>query len=115
MGEREIELAKTEAVFREVNERISETAQRFSSDDATFVCECADPGCTARVDLALEEYEAIRRDATHFLLCDGHEEPSIERVLERRRGYAVVEKFHEAVARVVRRTNPRRRAGVETA
>lgn len=117
MEEREVEMAETEAVFREVNERINETAQRFASGEATFVCECADPDCTARVDLPLEEYEEVRQDGTHFLLCDGHEVPTIERVVSRRRGYAIVEKFHATVARIVRRRDPRRtaRPGIEPA
>jgi len=112
--ERAERIGLNEAVFREVNERISETAQRFASDEASFVCECADPDCSARVEASLSEYEQVREDATHFLLCDGHEAPSIERVLWRRRGYAVVEKFHAAVRRVVRQTNPRR-PGIEPA
>jgi hypothetical protein len=117
MGQHEVEMAKTEAVFREVNERINETAQRFDSDDATFVCECADPDCAARVDASLTEYESVRAESTHFLLCDGHEVPSIERIVRRRPGYAVVEKFHAAVGRIVRQTDPRRprRPGIEPA
>src|SRR4051794_29613051 len=114
MAHQEVEMARTEAVFREVNERISETAQRFASDEASFVCECADPECTERVDASLAEYEQVREVATHFLLCEGHEAPTIERVVWRRRGYAVVEKFHHAVRRIVRQTDPRR-PGIEPA
>ena len=111
-------MAKTEAVFREVNERINETAQRFASAEARFLCECGDADCTERVEATLDEYELVREDATHFLLRDGHEAPAIERVVRRRRGYAVVEKFHAAVRRVVRQRDPRRgrrRPGIEPA
>jgi hypothetical protein len=108
MGANEVEMAHTEVVFREVNERISETAQRFASPEATFVCECADPDCTARIDVSLTEYERVREDGTHFLLCEGHEVPTIERVVRRRLGYAVVEKFQATVAAIAQRANPRR-------
>jgi hypothetical protein len=105
--EPEVEVAKTEALFREVNERIAEIAERFDVEDATFVCECADAACGDSIDVPLQEYERVREDGTHFLLRDGHEEPRVERVLRRRRGYAVVEKFHDRVARIVRRLDPR--------
>jgi hypothetical protein len=33
-----LRIAQTEALFRDVNERIAETAQRFESGEAEFVC-----------------------------------------------------------------------------
>ena len=33
--------ATTESIFRNVNERIAESAQRFDADEAEFVCECS--------------------------------------------------------------------------
>jgi hypothetical protein len=108
MDEREVRIARTEALFRDVNERIAESAQRFNSDEAEFVCECADPECTERVHATLDEYEQVRTDATQFLLIQGHEDTRIERVVDRpRRRFAVVRKSNEIVARTVRRLNPR--------
>jgi hypothetical protein len=108
MMEREVRIARTEALFRDVNERIAETAQRFNSAETAFVCECADPECTERVHATLDEYEQVRDDATQFMLIPGHEDTRIERVVERpRRSFAVVKKFNEIVARTVRRLNPR--------
>ena len=107
MSETEVRVAKTEALFREVNERIAETADRFDAEEATFVCECSDPECAERLTAPLEEYEQVRADATHFLLRPGHSEPRVERVIHTRPGYDVVEKFNETVARVVRSMNPR--------
>jgi hypothetical protein len=57
----------------------------------------------------LDDYERVREDATHFLLVPGHEQEQLERVVERGRGYAVVEKFNRSVARTVRRLDPRSR------
>jgi hypothetical protein len=100
-------IARTEALFRDVNERIAESAERFDADEATFVCECADRSCTERVDASLTDYERVRAEPTRFLLADGHEDTRVERVVERRRGFAVVEKFNAIVARIVRRHDPR--------
>jgi hypothetical protein len=103
----EARIARTETVFRHVNERIAETADNFGSDETQFVCECADPGCQHRLEVPLEEYEEVREDATHFLVAHGHEVPRYERVLTHRRGYAIVQKVGRAVAAAVRRTDPR--------
>jgi hypothetical protein len=108
MTESEVRIAHTEALFRDVNERIAESAKRFQAEEAEFVCECADPVCTERVRATLDEYEQVRADGARFLLVPGHENPRIERVMERRRGrFAVVEKVNRVVARTVRRLNPR--------
>jgi hypothetical protein len=108
MSESELKIAHTEALFRDVNERISESAKRFSSHDADFVCECADPACAERVHATLEEYEQVRSDGTHFLLVPGHEDLEVERVVKRpHRRLAIVRKFDEIVARRVRRLDPR--------
>lgn len=107
----EIAAARTEAIFREVNEAIAKTAESFEADVADFVCECADPDCAHRVTASLENYEEVRADGTHFLLLPGHDEPSVERVVARAAGYWVVEKFSEALSRNVRRLNPRRATG----
>ena len=103
----EEKIAETEAAFREVNEAIATTAARFESDEADFVCECADPQCAHRVTTDLETYEDVRADATHFLLAPGHHDPRVERVIGSEPDYVVVEKFTATVARIVRRLNPR--------
>jgi len=62
--------ATTEALFRDVNERIAESAEGFDGDRTEFVCECADPNCTHRVPASLTEYEEVRAEPTTFLLAD---------------------------------------------
>jgi hypothetical protein len=108
MAEREVRVAHTEALFRDVNERIAESAERFSAYDAEFVCECADPACAERVPATLDQYEDVRSDGTHFLLAPGHELPEVERVVKRPQTRSVVvEKFNAVVVQAVRRLNPR--------
>ena len=102
-----IRTGKTEAVFRDVNERIAESAARFEAEETEFVCECSDDACTERIEATLDEYEDVRTEPTQFLLKPGHEDDRYERVVERRPGYRIVEKFHEVVAETVRRLDPR--------
>jgi hypothetical protein len=100
-------IARTESLFREVNEAIAKTAESLELDEPEFVCECADPTCVHRVTAGLDEYERVRAHPTRFLLKHGHELPRVERVVRRTREYAVVEKFEKTVARVARRLDPR--------
>lgn len=101
--------ATTEALFRDVNERIAESAERFDADETDFVCECSDPNSTHRVSASLMEYEGVRADPTTFLVAPGHEEGDIERVVASRGRFHVVEKFEEAMRRTVVRLDSRRR------
>jgi hypothetical protein len=108
--ERAAALGRTEAVFREVNERIAETAVRFDADETDFVCECADPDCVHRVEARLADYERVRGDGSTFLLAEGHEDPRIEAVVDAEDGVAVVRKTDPTARAVVEALDPRRRA-----
>lgn len=100
-------IARNESLFREVNERIAESAERFAADKTKFVCECADPACTERVDATLEEYERVREDGATFLIVNGHEDERAEAVVHTDGDRAVVEKQHPLVAPVARELDPR--------
>jgi hypothetical protein len=100
-------IAKTESLFRDVNERIAEASERFDSDEAEFMCECADPACAERLEVPLAEYEQVRKNGTTFLLNPSHVEPEVERVVARRRGYAIVQKVDAVVAKIAKQLNPR--------
>ena len=99
--------ARTEALFRDVNERIAESAERFDADAMEFVCECSDPNCAHRVEATLDEYEHVRSDGATFLVAPDHADTEIESVVERRGRFDVVEKLQARVRAVVRRLNPR--------
>ncbi|MFL5910265.1 MAG: hypothetical protein ACJ768_06835 [Gaiellaceae bacterium] len=103
----EVKKAQTESAFREVNERIAENAERFDAESTEFICECADPDCIHRVEASLEEYEEVREDGATFLLAPGHGDGSIERVVEHRGHFMIVEKVHAAARAIVRRLDPR--------
>ena len=99
-------IARTESLFREVNERIAESAERFDAE-TKYVCECADPTCTHRVEATREEYERVREDGATFLLVNGHEDERIEAIVREDGDRAVVAKRHPLVAPIARKLNPR--------
>ena len=108
MGDDKLRIAQTESLFRDVNERIVETAQRFESDAVGVVCECADAECTSRVELPLEEYEEVRSEPAKFVTAHGHGlgEP-LERVVEKKPDYQVIEKVEQVLREHVIRLDPR--------
>ena len=101
-------LAKNQALFRVVNERMQMLAGSFGTLEAehTFVCECSDPDCAAQLDLRTEEYEEIRADPARFLIAPGHEISLVEVVVVEKPTYFVVEKI-EAGRQVAVATDPR--------
>jgi hypothetical protein len=91
--DRQERLAKNESLFRALNENINDLASGLGGREPfEFVCECSTSGCFERLWLTVEEYERVRREATHFLLADGHEDIEIEQVIGHRNGYVIVEK-----------------------
>ena len=102
----ELQTAKTESRFRDVNERIAESAEQIGASEVALVCECADPECGHQIDAPLDAYEEVRADGAQFLVAPGHEDREYEYVLETRPGYRVVQKLR-AVGAVARRLNPR--------
>lgn len=101
-------IARTESLFRDVNERIAETAENLGSEDAVFVCECADAACDERLPAQLDEYQQVRADGVRFLVAPGHEEAEYERVLHRNHEYQVVEKSKDRqLGSAVKELDPR--------
>lgn len=113
-AERKDRLARNEAVFREVNERIEkltlegERLGRSAAEDAPLglLCECGNADCSEPLTIARAEYERVRREPTHFLVAPGHVIPEIEEVVATGDGYAVVRKLAEEGA-LARATDPR--------
>jgi hypothetical protein len=105
VGAREDRIARNEALFRSVNERVRELVTT-AGPVASFVCECGSADCAATVELTVAEYEHVRADPTHFLVVSGHEIPEVERVVERHGHYDVVRKNAEE-AQIAIETDPR--------
>lgn len=103
---REERLARNEALFREINERISAIGERLGSESLDIVCECVNDDCTQALTLRHSDYERLRSSSTHFAVVPGHEQPDLERVTERHGSYDVVEKVGVG-AEVAEKLDPR--------
>ena len=108
MDSRQQRVAKNEALFRRVNERIEEINEAVAdASESDFLCECGDDDCTSPVSLTLAEYEEVRRDPTHFVIAHGHDVIDVEKVIRETDRYAVVKKFAGEAERIAVETDPR--------
>ena len=80
-------LARNQAIFREVNERIGYLAEvneriGYVAEDATseFVCECSNTECISTIELTVAEYERVRSNPTWFVIKPDHDVARIERL-----------------------------------
>ena len=94
-------VAQNDAFFRDGNERIHDAAASMQVEESAllpFLCECAQVDCTTVVQLTSSEYEAVRRDPTHFINAAGHvvNAQGWARVVEERDRYTIVEKIGDA-------------------
>lgn len=105
-------LARNQAIFREVNERIQYLAEvneriGYSAEGATseYACECSNTECISTIELTVVEYERVRSNPTWFVITPDHDLVQIERVVSRDDGFAVVEKL--ILEEYMRETDPR--------
>lgn len=103
----DLRIARTESLFRDVNERIAESAGRFGLNDAAFVCECDDATCTDRIATTIDAYEEARADGAQFIVAEEHVNNEVERVVERTDDFTLVEKVKPLVRQTVVDLNPR--------
>ena len=106
---REERVGLNEAVFREVNERIEKLAETFDlgSQPLDLICECGDAACVQRIHMTHAEFEELRSDSHQFAIYPGHQEPDVETVVARHKGYDIVRKSEGAPRKIAERTDPR--------
>ena len=102
-----VRIAQNESRRRERNEQIEAHNAAINWVDPAFadwLCECANESCSEPVRLTIEEYEAVRRSPTHFLIAPSldHLSAGVEQVVQRGDRYWVVEKIGPAAALAVR-------------
>ena len=110
MEEGERRLARNEAHFRVLNEKLRQLDKTALSKPTRWMnvlCECSSTACKRVLQITVSEYDAVRGVSTWFFITPGHDEPDHERVVLRDDRYAVVEKIGEAAA-VADQTDPRR-------
>ncbi len=93
-----VRIAANEIRLREINEgAVEANAAHVWSDPPlpSWTCECGDPTCIAPIHLSVDEYEAVRSSAIHFVIRPdpAHVMPEVERVVQREERYWVVEKI----------------------
>lgn len=94
-------LVENEKLARSINRRIeahvAEIRDQEGDDDADgpilFFCECADATCRERFRATAEEYDAVHRRPDHFVVVQGHENTSIEVVVDHLRRHLIVRKL----------------------
>ena len=113
MTERGERLARNEAAFRLLNERVravtTELAEEgLGRDPESFecVCECSNANCTAMIHVRRPDYELARADAGRFVVLRGHVDPTIERAVVELDGAVIVEK-HPGERAIAAETDPR--------
>jgi len=106
---REERIGLNEAVFRDINERIETLAETFDlgSQPVDLICECGDATCVQRIHMTHAEFEELRSDSHQFAIYPGHEEPDVETVVARRKGYDIVTKGEGVARKIAERTDPR--------
>ena len=92
--------ALNEGTFRNANEHIEGRAIEIVGVDdgqlVPFLCECPQMDCTQVALLTLKEYERVRSDGRQGLAVLGHEDLTVERVLERNERFVMTQKFGRA-------------------
>lgn len=110
MSENQRRKAANEAVFREVNERIEKLQRRFALAEhqpLNIVCECDRLGCAEPLSVGVETYEKVRSDSTLFLVSPGHEDDSVEDIVDTGGNYMIVRKRLGDPQQVAEATDPR--------
>ncbi|MEA2314804.1 MAG: hypothetical protein QOI03_1496 [Solirubrobacteraceae bacterium] len=86
---------ENEVLSRHVNEAIFDRETSLAGQDVpsvAFLCECARAHCTSSLPLAPHEWERLHASPRWFVVLPGHEDPALERVVEKHSSYVVVEK-----------------------
>jgi hypothetical protein len=96
--------ARNEAFFREVNERIKGVGE--DAETLLLLCECGDLECREGVEMTPAEYEVVRAGGDRFFIVPGHEDLTVDGVIDQTAGFLVVEKLGEG-GDVARDLDPR--------
>jgi hypothetical protein len=104
---REERIVRNEVLFRDVNERIRAASESMSlGRQLEIFCECGRDDCVDKLSVEAAEYEAVRSNATRFIVKPGHQIEEVEKVTASPDGYLIVEK-DSPLAGIARATEPR--------
>jgi hypothetical protein len=113
VGLREDRVARNEALYRELNERIREIEEDLSARGVAdepelgeYFCECGFDACMEKIRVTPQEYEAVRSSPVQFAIKPEHLVPDVERVLQQNSRFALIEKL-EPERELVAELDPR--------
>ncbi len=111
LAQRRRRAARNQSLFREVNEQLEKLGERsgWLDEPIWFLCECLGTGCVETIRMDRDEYERVRAYVARFLVVAGHEDPTVETVVEKALRYTVIEKTG-AGSVVAAASDPRQRA-----
>jgi hypothetical protein len=94
MSSREERREENQRRFRKANEGLHDLVEGRLPDSqpVAFVCECADDECMGRVEVSLQEWEAVALNPNHFLMKAGHQRSKWEEVVGSLGEYEVARK-----------------------
>jgi hypothetical protein len=95
VDERRERARRNETLFRSVNDQLEDLNEAFAvmtDGGLEIVCECGEGNCVEQIAILTTEYSRIRSDPTLFILLAGHEDPTVEAVVEEDQPYLVVRK-----------------------
>lgn len=94
---REERVARNEELFQVVNRQIAKLEETLGHPKTfAMVCECSKKHCLEGFEVEPAVYQRVRSNPRLFFLVPGHEDPQVEKVLERTPQYLVVEKVGRA-------------------
>jgi len=99
MDEREERIAKNETVLRATNremERADQAEGTTLGELIDVLCECGRQGCGGVITMTIADYDGAHSQADRFVVLRGHENAEIEKVVEERADFFVVDKVGEA-------------------
>ena len=92
-------IAKNEAVYRATNreiERVDQEGGGAADGVLEVICECGRDPCSAVITVTVSEYHRVHSQKDRFVVVPGHQIEKIERIVDDRETYLVVDKFGEA-------------------
>jgi hypothetical protein len=106
MNEREGRIGLNEALFRQVNEAVSDINDEFEGSEFEIVCECGVLECSDRIPLSNAAYSALRSESHQFAVLPGHQIPDVETVVADEGTYYVIRKDAPDARALAERTDP---------
>lgn len=105
MSSHEERVARNEQLFQVVNRHIEELEEKLGHRKTfSILCECSKKYCVDVFEVEPAAYQRVRSNPLLFFIVPGHEDPEVERVVERTPEYLVVEKTGRAAGVVRERT-----------